>query len=317
VRPLGVEILVIPAIQLVDTDRGFLPIIAPHRFFSSLMGAQSFLTEQRQEIMGYFARTQPGHIYNMYHTTLARFFQLNPLNTTVRITHMAAQFGLCQLDFADMGSLMEVATKGVMDVMLGIYTASGQTVPIGPSAAAGSLPPIIHLPAPLAPWSKPLILCYFLVRTNATALDDLLLAEPMRGIDVHCFTSTPIEPRSQLHSHQKQRKLFQELFAQCTGIIVSAGNETVWEAVCRGVPVLTIPTEGHGEQLLNAATHQRNFPNLVRARPRLHPNDLSWLVNFNVQANPGARAESDGLRAKVTELQTKGSPLLGGTPDAW
>ena len=90
--------------------------------------------------------------------------------------------------------------------------------------------------------------------------------------------------RAQLHSHPKQRKLFQELFAKCTAVIVSAGNETVWEAVSRGVPVLTVPTEGHGEQLLNAAVHARNFPHLVRARPHLDVVDVEWLVHYNLEA---------------------------------
>jgi UDP:flavonoid glycosyltransferase YjiC (YdhE family) len=63
-------------------------------------------------------------------------------------------------------------------------------------------------------------------------------------------------------------------------VIVSSGNETVWEAVCRGVPVLTIPTDNHGEQLLNAAVHARNFPNLVRARTKLAHEDVAWLVGY-------------------------------------
>ena len=56
------------------------------------------------------------------------------------------------------------------------------------------------------------------------------------------------------------------------------------------MPVLTIPTEGHGEQLLNATVHARNFPRLVRQRPRLHANDLSWLVNVDC-FSPAAREE--------------------------
>ena len=38
--------------------------------------------------------------------------------------------------------------------------------------------------------------------------------------------------------------LCQELFSKCTGVICSSGNETIWEAVSRGVPVLTIPSPG-------------------------------------------------------------------------
>ena len=60
------------------------------------------------------------------------------------------------------------------------------------------------------------------------------------------------------------QRVWQDLFARCTGVIVSSGNETVWESVCRGVPVLTMPTTGHGEQLLNARIHARNFPSNVR-----------------------------------------------------
>jgi hypothetical protein len=61
-------------------------------------------------------------------------------------------------------------------------------------------------------------------------------------------------------------------------------HRLLWQRDCvggRGVPVLTIPTEGHGEQVLNAAAHQRNFPRLVRARPRIEIEDIHWLVHFD------------------------------------
>ena len=77
------------------------------------------------------------------------------------------------------------------------------------------------------------------------------------------------------------------------------------------MPVLTIPTEAHGEQLLNAAVHARNFPTLVRARPVLRAEDLDWLVGYDT-TTPAAVAESASLREKVVELQTRGSALLGG-----
>ena len=228
VRPLGVELLIIPAIQLVDTEKGFVPLIAPHRFIGSLMHAQGTLHEKRHEYAQFFVRAKASKIYNMYHLTLARFFQLNPLPPSMSIVHMAAQFGLCALTHEDTRSFIEVGGKAVMDVMAGIFAQTGQTIPIGPLGTTGTLPPIIHIPAPLASGTKRLIICYFLVATNASALDDILAREPMPGVEFHCFTANPLEKtRSQLHSHQKQRKLFQELFAKCTGVIVSAGNETV------------------------------------------------------------------------------------------
>jgi len=316
VRPLGVPLLIIPAIELVDTEKGFIPLINPPRFLGSLMKAQDYLQRNAADIRDFFVRARAGKIFNMYHLTLARFFQLNPLPPSISITHMAAQFGLCALSYEDTRTFLEVGGKAVMDVMASIFTASGQTVPIGPLSGDGVLPPIIHLPTQLQPSTPRLILCYFLVQTHARKLDELLAKEPMPGCAFHCFTAKPLaNTHSQLHSHQKQRALFQEFFSRSTGVIVSAGNETVWEAICRGVPVLTIPTEGHSEQLLNAAVHARNFPYLVRARPTIHTADLQWLVNFD-SSSQAARAESVALREKVAELQTHGSPLLGGEPFA-
>ena len=68
---------------------------------------------------------------------------------------------------------------------------------------------------------------------------------------------------------------------------------------------------GHGEQLLNAAVHARNFPRLVRTRPRLERPDIQWLVDFD-HAEPRAVAESSGLRELVNNFNRNGSPLLGG-----
>ena len=75
------------------------------------------------------------------------------------------------------------------------------------------------------------------------------------------------------------------------------------------MPVLTVPTEGHGEQLLNAAVHARNFPHLVRSRPRLDVRDVRWLTNYNLD-DPSAVAESRRLRTMVTDFNEQGSPLL-------
>ena len=77
------------------------------------------------------------------------------------------------------------------------------------------------------------------------------------------------------------------------------------------MPVLTIPTEGHGEQLLNASVHGRNFPNLVRQRPKLDATDIRWLVHFNLE-DPAAARECTNLRTLVTTFNEEGSPMLGG-----
>ena len=315
VKPLLVgeaegQLLIIPAIELVDTEKGFTPLIAPQRFVGSLLAAQESLHNKRVEYANFFKRARCERIYSMYHLTLARFLQLNPLPPSVTCVHMAAQFGLCLLPPEDTPTIIEVGTKAVMDLMRDIFAVSGEVAPIGPQGGAGVLPPIIHVPAPLEPQTPKLVLCYFLVKQTALSLDAILAANPMPGVEFHCFTASPLEkPASQLQSHQKQRKLFQQLFARCTAVIVSAGNETVWEAVCRGVPVLTVPTEGHGEQLLNAAVHARNFPHLVRSRPKLDVRDVRWLTNYNLD-DPSSVAESKRLRKMVMDFNEQGSPLL-------
>jgi len=160
--------------------------------------------------------------------------------------------------------------------------------------------------------STRLILCYFLVQSDAQKLERLLHKHPVPGVEFHCFTAQPLpKPKGRelsLYSHQKQRKLFVELFEQCTGVIVSTGNETIWEAVCRGVPVVTVPTTGHPEQFLNAAIHGANFPSLLRVRTSITKADIDWLISFEPSAE--AQAERSELRQRVTDLYESGSPLL-------
>ena len=219
VRPLGVELLIIPAIELVDTDKGFTPLVQPHRFFGSFLNAQKALHERRAAYASFFSRARAGRIYSMWHITLARFFQLNPLPPSITCVHMAAQFGLCELSPKETVTFIEVSTKAVVDFMRDIFVHSGQIAPISPITMPGSLPPIIHAPAPIELGTPKLVLCYFLVSTNVERLDSILAADPMPGVEFHCFTSRPLDkPKSQLHSHMKQRKLFQELFAKCTAV---------------------------------------------------------------------------------------------------
>lgn len=103
----------------------------------------------------------------------------------MKIIHMAAQFGLGALQHEDTRSFTEVATKAISDVMASIFRTSGPTIPIGPRDSGGAaLPPIIHLPPQLARGVPRLILCYFLVQTNATILDNILLEHPMPDTEV-------------------------------------------------------------------------------------------------------------------------------------
>lgn len=75
VTPLGVELLVLPAISLVDTEKGFLPLVRPHTFVGGLMAAQRRLADERHSIAAYFQRINAGRIFCFWHITLARYFE--------------------------------------------------------------------------------------------------------------------------------------------------------------------------------------------------------------------------------------------------
>ena len=130
------QLLIIPAIELVDTEKGFTPLIAPQRFVGSLLAAQESLHNKRVEYANFFKRARCERIYSMYHLTLARFLQLNPLPPSVTCVHMAAQFGLCLLPPEDTPTIIEVGTKAVMDLMRDIFAVSGEVAPIGPQGGA-------------------------------------------------------------------------------------------------------------------------------------------------------------------------------------
>ena len=44
--------------------------------------------------------------------------------------------------------------------------------------------------------------------------------------------------------------------------------------------MLTVPTAGHGEQMLNSRVHARSLPHLVRAKNALRAEDVQWLLGF-------------------------------------
>jgi hypothetical protein len=337
IAPLNVPILILPSIKLVDGVKGMVPLPA---VMVNIIQVQGQLQALHGKITAFLADARPGLLLSFWHITFAFFLQnfARP-PPEMKVVHTAAQFALVQeLDLAELRVPLEVVTMATASVMTGIFCSTGQTAPISPSPSPRALPPILEVPPALQPGSPRLVLCYFLVQSDALQLERLLAKEHLPGppsgddtysfgrVEFHCFTSEPLPaPKGRplaLHSHRKQRKRFQELFARCTGVIVSSGNETVWESVCRGVPVLTMPTTGHGEQLLNARVHARNFPNLVRAAPpkgffnpggKLLLDDVKWLVSF--RANEGAQRESAELRAAVSGLQdTIGSNELLSAP---
>jgi len=312
-------VLILPSIKIVDPVKGMVPIPL---VAANILKVQQDLKKAHNDIIAFFGRTRPALVLSFWHITFAFWMQnLAKPPPEMKVTHVAAQFALVStLTLSDLRLPLEVITMATADTMAGIFRSTGQCVPISPTPSDAALAPILEIPPALKPKLPKLILCYFLVQKDAHQLEKLL-AKEMTDINTysfgeaefHCFTSIPLPAPSgrplSLHSHAKQRQLFQELFARCTGVIVSSGNETVWESVCRGVPVLTMPTTGHGEQLLNARVHARNFPQLVRAAPPhgcVEPGglltlpDVRWLVNY--EHTDASMAESKHLRDHVSAL---------------
>jgi len=301
VAPLGVEVFTVPAITLVDGQKGMVPI--PMVVVNTLR-VQREMARREAEILSFFSRSRASLILTFWNVPIAYFLSKFELPRSLRVVHIAPQFAHGSLNVRELRTPIEVITKATVDVMADIFRRTGPCFPISSQSLPDSIPPILEVPAPVASMSPRLILCYFLVQHDARRLEQLIHKHPIPGVEFHCFTSVALTPPKDrplsINSHPKQRALFQDLFARCSGVIVSTGNETIWEAVSRGVPVLTMPTADHGEQMLNAAIHARNFPVLVRARSSLAIEDVRWLTSFELSED--ARAESAALRTRVASI---------------
>jgi hypothetical protein len=324
IKPLGVPILVLPAITIVTKDG----VVAPHRILGKAVALDRGLKREASAIQSFLQASHAGLIVNCWQISLGRYFtKFEQLPPNVRLVHVAAQFAQLDVPLSQVNSTMGCVARGTIEVMAQVFSHSGgRCVAITATGASGSsiairgrartsvgasatLPPILELPTAIgeSPPASPLLLCYFLTQAPARRLDQLLHKHASTlapGLEIHCFTPEPLKPprgRSlAIHSHRKQRGLFQELFSRCTCVLTSTGNETIWEAVCRGVPVLTIPTAGHGEQLLNAGVHARSLPLHVRTRSSLKLKDVRWLVKY--VPTDASRAESARLRERCTML---------------
>lgn len=178
------------------------------------------------------------------------------------------------------------------------------------------------VPAPAPVQSRPLrvrraagkpriVLCYFLsadcagdLLRAATALSPAAESGEVGPFECHCFSDPPLRSTdSRVVGHAKSRVDFRALFERCDAVACSAGNETVWEAVSRGVRVLAVPTPGHAEQVLNARAHAANFPSLVRASSRVDADGLRWLLQH--EASDGGAAAAAAMRAAVGSLSER------------
>lgn len=323
IQNLGVEVLILPTVNFVDPVRGTSPLRDGPRLLRKIAKWDTAINAKADALTALFVGARAGLLLNFFLFPLARWMQFSPLPPCVRTLHIAPQFCLAGLPLSKLGSVDEVIHKAFIEVMRRVFAASAPCHGISarPDAAGlgtvdPPLAPIIELPEEFAPADgkaqAPLLLCYFLVQKDARRLERLIAKNGLPGVEVHCFTAEALpEPKGRplaLHSHPKQRALFQELFSRCTGVICSSGNETIWEAVSRGVPVLTIPSPGNGEQMLNAVSHAANHPLLVRGCRKLRMRDVRWIAGF--EHSEASRQESRTLRTRVAALESTGSEGL-------
>jgi len=309
-KPLGVPMLTLPAVKLVDPVKGTVPIAVT---LLSLLTGLHRLKKMYAEITSFFYAARAETILSFWHVTLAYYLRANPPPAGAYISCVAPQFALQALEVRDLG-FWEIIGKATIDVMASLFKQTGPCLSLSALPRDNSLPPILELPTRISSFYPRLVLCYFLAQNDAVRLERLLANYSVAGVEFHCFTAEALTPPKgrplALTSHKKQRALFKHYFEQCTGIICSTGNETIWEGVSRGLPILTVPTAGHAEQMMNARIHARSFPNSVKAVSRIKIEHVRWLVDF--EPTEASRAESEALRERAGSFGDEGARLLLG-----
>lgn len=101
------------------------------------------------------------------------------------------------------------------------------------------------------PVEPPFLLAYLLHRHLASRLERW--HEHNRERRVHCFwDGPPLAPHPNLTFHALDGERFLTMMAAASGVVCTAGFESVSEAMWLGRPVFMMPTPGHLEQRTNA-----------------------------------------------------------------
>ena len=177
-RRLGAPVLKLPAIQLVDGQKGMVPI---PMVLASAIKARSAMQRVEGDVTGFLDSSGASLVVTFWHITFAYFLQNYAVPETCKIVHIAAQFAHGTLDVRDLHDPLEIVGKCTIDSMAAIFANTGVCVKISPVATPNSIPPILEVPAQVQSMSKRLILCYFLVLSDAVNLERLLHKHPVRA----------------------------------------------------------------------------------------------------------------------------------------
>jgi uncharacterized protein (TIGR00661 family) len=112
----------------------------------------------------------------------------------------------------------------------------------------------------LTPNSKPFILAYI---THHKLSEDIIhWHNNHRDVVVHCFWNNKEFAnewvfRENLTFHQINSDKFLNMMQDCTGLVCTAGFESVCEAMYLGKPIMMVPVPNHIEQQINALDGER------------------------------------------------------------
>ena len=108
--------------------------------------------------------------------------------------------------------------------------------------------------------SKPFILAYI---THHKLSEDIINWHANhRDVEIHCFWNNKEfvdewQFRENLTFHQVNSEKFLQMMKMCSGLICTAGFESVCEAMYLGKPIMMVPVPNHIEQQINAWDGQR------------------------------------------------------------
>jgi uncharacterized protein (TIGR00661 family) len=157
----------------------------------------------------------------------------------------------------------------------------------------------------LTPTSKPFILAYI---THHKLSEDIInWHSNNRDVEIHCFWNNKEfvdewQFRENLTFHQVNSVKFLNMMQDCSGLICTAGFESVCEAMYLGKPIMMVPVPNHIEQEINALDGQRAGAGIADTEFNLS-RFISYLpVHQNVSGNFKAW-EGDTKRLLLKNLE--------------
>ena len=112
----------------------------------------------------------------------------------------------------------------------------------------------------LTPTVKPYFLAY--ITHHKLGEDIINWHSEHRDIEIHCFWNNPDfgnewHCQENLTFHQVNAEKFLTMMQNCSGLVCTAGFESVCEAMYLGKPIMMVPVPNHIEQQINALDGER------------------------------------------------------------